>query len=581
MRQLAWPVIFLFATLGGICVHADEAQSPSSASSADTGRVARESATQVLEALSRKVTLEIEDLPLDEAVQQLGQLIDLNILFDGKSLSDEGISIDQSVSLKLGESTAWQTLYFLLKPLSLAWVANDGVLEITTESHASAVFVTRIYDVRLLCQQLESLPYEMFIPERPALLNALGGDGGMGGAGGGGMGGGMFSVPSVPISTMAHGVWATTEKNEAQAKSTVNRRSVESMLARLICHHSSLTWQIVDGEGGTISLGQGCLIVSQTYQGQFEVAGILEALKRLLSVNSTGSSIAAQRPGYPVEEDAAIFKALATRQTLEVDEGPLMEFLDEMADEAGFRIWIDQSALDDEGISTDQIVSPRRRMQKLPLGICLKKILEPLLLTYVVDEGKLVVTTQTTAEQLMTVRFYNLGQTSKIDSKEQLAGAMTVICQATRGKWGQIDGEGGSLSFVSEKYLVVRQTQQIHAEIALFVDDLTSRQLTFPLDAVNDELELRAYTTTDAETARDLEQVLPQLIEAQWKQHGSILRAGTSLLINQPPAVHVEIDQVMSKLKVSHLRQNPPVAKPLANQPEEPAMPESVDGQVK
>ena len=381
MRRIAWLTTVLICSTWGSLIQAEENDPQPSASAADASRVAREEEKRVLKALSRRITLECQELPLNEAVFKLSQLIECEILFDAVSLVEEGISMDQNVTLKLGELTGWQTLHFLLKPLNLTWVANDGVLEITTEGKAADVFVTRVYDVHQLCKTLEPLTREMLFRQAKGKPQAA-----RGGMGNGGGGGGFFSVPPTAISTAVFSQFGAGVANPAP----LAVKSVEAVLAGMIVNCTSLQWLDRNGDGGTVQLGQGCLIVSQTYQGQFEIAGLLQGLERLAEGKVQGKSIAARRIGYPDEDDAKIFETLAKPKTVVIEEESLEQVLGQIARDADIRIWIDHTALNDEGINLDQPVSPRRKMQKLPLAICLKKILEPYLLECVVDEGRVL-----------------------------------------------------------------------------------------------------------------------------------------------------------------------------------------------
>ena len=166
---------------------------------------------------------------------------------------------------------------------------------------------------------------------------------------------------------------------------------------------------------------------------------------------------------------------------------------------------------------------------------------------------------------MTTIRFYDIGGISRIANDVPGSGVVSVLSRSTHGRWLEDDSEGGAASLISSKHLVVRQTQQVHTEIALLIDDLTKEELIVPVDP---PLELRVYTAADADTARDLERVLPQLMETRWNVRGSIRQAGASLFINQPAAVHDRLDEIMEKLEQSHLRRNPSAKEPVETKPQ-------------
>lgn len=559
MQRIQWLTIGVLVCALGPFVQAEETKPRSSASAADAGRIAREEEKQILKALSQRIKFECTDMPLDEAVKEVCQKMRCDFLFDTTHMSDEGISTDVTVTLKIGDLTAWQTLHFLLEPLMLTWVANDGVLEITTTAHASELLVTRVYDIHNLCRLLEPLARELLAqPPRGKAHPMRGGAGMMGGMGGGGMGGGgFFSVPHAAVST---GVFAQFGGMGVQPnQGPVMTRSIESIIAAMIVNCTTLPWLEREGEGGSIQLGQGCLIVSQTYRGQFEIAGIIQALEQFVDGKAQGKSIAARRVGYPVEEEARIFETLAKRKSIEVEDGSIMEVIQKIASDNGLPFWFDLQMLSDEGISTDALIGTSRKMQKLPLAICLKKILEPFHLVAVVDEGVLVITTQSRADEMMSVKFYDIGGISKIANEDPTSGVVSVLSRSTHGQWQETEGEGGSASLVSSKHLAVLQTQQVHTEIALLIDDLTKDELVVPAEPA---MELRAYTVPTADTARDLERVLPQLLGPRWSARGTVRQAGTSLLVTQPSAVHDSINEILEKLQQSYQEKNPNGQKP-------------------
>ena len=549
--------------------HADDAKKPLAEASLSTPlRLAADQEQRVLHSLSQRIKVEVEDAPLIEVIHFISQMIDREILIDTQALADGGISTDQSTTLNLGEMTVWQTLHFLLKPFQLAWTAHDGILEITTESKAQEQMVTRVYDVRKLCELLEPISKEILWQRRPKQPN----DAGIGGPGGGIMGGGMgggggyFSVPVQTLGSTvigqfggmaggAGGVGGGTGSNTQTHRSepvSLESMSVESLLARLIMPLTSLKWMETDGEGGSVQVGQGILIVWQTYQGQFQIAGILKDLERIIEGKTPRRSSTIQRIDYPHQEDAAIFASLAKLKNLEIDDQDLKTALQQIGAEAGCRLLIDFPSLADEGISSDQPV--KCHLQKLPLGICLKKVLEPLQLTHVVHEGVLVITTVAKAAEMMSIRVYDVSGCNKIPNDFSPTGLLSILVQSTSGKWQEMDGEGGGVSLISSKHLLVRQTQRVHSEIEFLIDELASDKSGTPAKPV---VKMRIYTAPDIETATDLLQVLPRVLEKDWVALGSINQAGKSLLINQTPIVHDQIEEIMNAMEASRRKQNP------------------------
>jgi hypothetical protein len=577
MRKTGWLKVLFLSTFMVFCVQAQGGELRGNASATDAGRFARPEELSVLRGLSKQIELTANGTEFREVIDQISILSDLDILIKKQAFDEEGISTQDEVTLNLGAMSVWQTLHFLLKPRKLAWIVSDGVLEITTEFDSENVYITRTHDVRKLCKLLTPLTEEKFLRFRrakPAPQAGMGGMIGMSGCA-------VFSVPADANVAVAVGQpGKEIDKTPiVQSNSDHNApRSPELLLAHMICDHSSLHWEERDGALGTIAIGEGSLVITQTFQGHLEIAGLLHALERLIAGDSPGKSIVARKPGYPVEEDAKIHEILAKHKSLEIEEGPLEGIVYQLAEEAGFRLWFDREAMDEEGINPAEAELSQRRVRNLPLGIVLKKLLEQQNLTWIVEEGTLVITTNTQAARSMNIRFYDVGEPSRITCCEQLDGLNSILRRIVGESW---DDDEAFASFVSPRHLVLRQSEQSYLVISQFVDDLVTKEQTFPIDLVFLELQVRAHTALDIEAASDLERVLPQLLESRWNKCGIIHRVGKSLVVKQPLPVHDEIEKIFTEFNDSHERRNPPATAPIDDQNNQPVMPNTLDDQVK
>jgi len=572
MRSITCMTVIGLQLACGIGLAGELTAKAANPTAANVSRKAREQEKQVLASLSRRITVEAQDAPLIEVIQKISQLINREILLDRAGMADAGITTDQSVDLNLGELTVSQTLHYLLKPHQLNWVANDGILEITINEKADEVLVTLVYDVGNLTRLLEPLSQDLPWRNRARhrLTNSGGLKGGNNGAaaeqGGEGMGagiggfggGGFFNIPQLAISRgmlgqfggMGGGNVGGTPSSTASADSIeMSPRSVESLLAHVIDQFPGLKWIDSDGEGGVIETGQGYLIVKQSYHGQLLIESFLKTLEQMVEGRPLGTSVPIHRPGYLAEEDEAIFAVLAEPKNLEINEEELRLALERMAEEAGFRLWIDKASLADAGISLDQAVTLEAR--NLPLGIGLKKILDPLQLSYVVDEGVVVICSKDKAAEMLTVRLYDITSCDRAMPKDSQKDLVSILTSSTQGKWEDLDGEGGFAALISSRHLLVAQTQAVHAEIELLLANLTTDE---PAEDTPSELVLRIYSTTDVETADDLLKILPAMLGNRWAEHGSMNRAGRSLLISQTSLAHDKIEIILEALQRSQKR---------------------------
>jgi hypothetical protein len=107
---------------------------------------------KIAAALDKATIVDFQDLALEEALTFLGEYHGVNIWLDKQSLTDEGVSLDQPVTLKLAGVRLESILNLLLQPLQLDWVVQDEVLKITTSAWAYDHPEIQTYDVQNLLE---------------------------------------------------------------------------------------------------------------------------------------------------------------------------------------------------------------------------------------------------------------------------------------------------------------------------------------------------------------------------------------------------------------------------------------------
>lgn len=104
-------------------------------------------------AFSRKLAAAMEtplsesliDLPLVEVVRHFSSEIDLPVLIARNALEDNGISVDDSISLSISETPAFDVMSLAFERLDLTLTLNHGVLTVTSHEAAEEQLLTRIY----------------------------------------------------------------------------------------------------------------------------------------------------------------------------------------------------------------------------------------------------------------------------------------------------------------------------------------------------------------------------------------------------------------------------------------------------
>jgi hypothetical protein len=124
---------------------------PTSIASSDaeshSGQTSAEAAIQ--EALDRKVDLELDEIPLTEAIGQIKQKYQLPIQLDLAALKSAGIDPAASrVAINVHRITLRSALRLLLGQCNLTYIFSDDILRATSIEQANSTLNTVVYDVR-------------------------------------------------------------------------------------------------------------------------------------------------------------------------------------------------------------------------------------------------------------------------------------------------------------------------------------------------------------------------------------------------------------------------------------------------
>jgi hypothetical protein len=105
---------------------------------------------KILATLTRPTKMQFVEIPLRDAVASLAEQHKLTIRLDDAKLSDEGIQIEQPVTLTVENVSLKSGLNLLLSPLQLTWVIRDEVLQFTTKADARRQLETRVISIQSL-----------------------------------------------------------------------------------------------------------------------------------------------------------------------------------------------------------------------------------------------------------------------------------------------------------------------------------------------------------------------------------------------------------------------------------------------
>ncbi|MBA3313778.1 MAG: PDZ domain-containing protein [Planctomycetaceae bacterium] len=282
---------------------ADEEAADAAEEAADAAATARTSDEHSVEQravaeLDRKLGKVIPEVkfvetPLRDVLTVVGDAIDADVLIAEQALEEDGIPRDHPVTLSIRRTqvSARTLLDFVLQPLGLTFVNRAGVIYVTTGAEADELLTTKVYNVRDL---LENATSHSSTPMGGIGGGGFGG-GGKGGIGGGIGGGGFFSIyDAVASGVLSQGIGQIGGGEGGMGGFgggglAPQATGAAADLIDAIQHATSGEWMDRDGQGGTLSLFNGLLVVRQTDEVHTQVQKLLEALREAGAAQPGGS----------------------------------------------------------------------------------------------------------------------------------------------------------------------------------------------------------------------------------------------------------------------------------------------------
>jgi hypothetical protein len=100
---------------------------------------------KIIEALDKPVTVNFNNRPLEEALQDLSNAFDQPLLIDKKSLEDLGLDLKKGATLQANGLSGRTVLRSLLATQGLTFVVKDESIQIVTVDRARNLLTTRVY----------------------------------------------------------------------------------------------------------------------------------------------------------------------------------------------------------------------------------------------------------------------------------------------------------------------------------------------------------------------------------------------------------------------------------------------------
>jgi tetratricopeptide (TPR) repeat protein len=97
--------------------------------------------------LGASISVNFKDARLEQVLDDIRDMSGLNVVVDAAALRDEGVSLDQHVSVKMDDVSLRSALNAIMQSVHLAFVVRDEALVVTTEAGARGKLVCRVYPI--------------------------------------------------------------------------------------------------------------------------------------------------------------------------------------------------------------------------------------------------------------------------------------------------------------------------------------------------------------------------------------------------------------------------------------------------
>jgi len=247
--------------------------------------------------LDKQIPVDISQVPLELAIDNLRTLTGLPISIDTASIEAEGISLQKPISEKLTPVATRHILTIILEKAGLSYVVENDVVKVTTTKKAKGRLFTKVFSVADLVTPIPNFA----LPDYANMEKMIGANGintgrlqlqGNGNTpqmsnqslGGGTYPGATATTPGIS-GNMPFGPGGRLETNPLGASASLagERNTKEAQLIKLITNMvRPYSWDGMGGAGRVEYFDIGsALVVNQVADVIQEVADLLEALRRL------------------------------------------------------------------------------------------------------------------------------------------------------------------------------------------------------------------------------------------------------------------------------------------------------------
>jgi hypothetical protein len=336
-------------------------------------------AASIAQALDKLTEVDLQAVPLDRALEELGKQHQLPIRVDAKALASVGVRVDPPITLHVGKITLRSALNLISRSVGLDWTRRNDVLLMTTPEQAEATQETRRHEVLDLVAIGKNVTRDM-----------------------------ESQLDYDPLADLAMSVIEPT------------------------------TWEPGTGPPTNwITPDRGALVFRQVPRVHDECEDLFVALRRAIR-----DRVDVVRLGSPAKlrNEERLRKVMEEKTDLNVARAPLVNVLAMLGKRHGIPIVVSQWTLEDEGIRTTGAVS--LRVTGKSLKSVLRSLLEPWNLVAAVHDEVVLVTHRENVletEEVVVYRTADLMSRGKDEDREAVRVRVQEVLKKIQGNSGSCE----------------------------------------------------------------------------------------------------------------------------------------------
>ena len=458
---------------------------------------------RIYRVLDNKVDWEFVDTKLSEIAASMADVLGIDVLLDVNALDDFGFNPETPINFKISGVSTRSFLHLMLRELQLTYVVRDSALWITTHDEAEAQLTTRVYPVGDLVRPLSD---EAGLAECGSTIPA-----------------------------------------EKDAAYEVLTQTITSCIA-------PDSWDEVGGPG-TIEGIYESLVISQTGDVHGQVEELLVRYRELMSAEEAPDGLGVRRLMVGLDEEANLLAALDKPVTAIIRDQPLRRALSVLAEDFQIPIVLDTIALDNIGVDAGTPVTGR--FAEVPLRVALKRLLDPLQLTYLRRHEVIMITTPDEEEAMLQLGLYPVGNLVRDGSEDPLDHDFDRLIEVITSTifpdtWDAVGGPGAINVLLPAPALAVSHTQQVHEQLTKLLITLEATKRGREQKEVDpDAITLKAYGPGLGDPQAVIAVILRDSPVDTWSQENVFIEPlGAAIVVKHNAKVHTRVKKVLKELGV-------------------------------